>query len=301
MHVGMVGATGFLGRQMVRVLQSRGDRVTVFSRDPLRARNALAGVEDFRPLEGLSREACADLDALINLAGEPVMGERWSPAFKARIRESRVRATRATVQALAREGEAGPRVLLNASAVGYYGPRGDEAVDESAGPGDDFLARVCVDWEREARAAEGLGARVVRLRIGVVLGDGGALEKMALPFKLGLGGPMGSGRQYLPWVHVEDIARMTMFALDHPTLSGPLNLTAPEPARSAEFAAAMGRVLHRPAFMPTPAFVLKMAVGEGAEAVLTGQRAVPRALGEAGYQFRFTDLDEALRDVLRRA
>jgi len=302
MRVGIVGATGFVGRRLAGALLARGDAVTAFSRTPARARAVLPAVSDHRGLEQLTAGGCHGLDALINLAGEPVMGQRWDATFKARVRDSRVATTRAAVEALAAEGEAGPRVLVNASAVGYYGDRGDTMLTESAAAGGDFLAGVCVDWEAEAQKAAEKGAREVRLRIGVVLGEaGGALEKMLLPFRMGLGGPMGDGRQYLPWVHIDDVVGAALFALDRETLRGAVNVTAPQPLRWRDFAAALGRALHRPAVIPVPGFALKLALGEGATAVLSGQNAVPRALLDAGYTFRFDDVDGALRDVLGKA
>jgi len=285
---------------LVKVLLARGDTVAVFSRSPTRARAVLPAVSDHRALDALTAEGCHDLDALINLAGEPVLGQRWDDAFKARVRESRVSTSRAAAGALAVGDAPGPKVLINASAVGYYGDRGDTVLTEDAAPGSDFLASVCVAWEAAAQAPEGSTARVVRLRIGVVLGDkGGALDKMLLPFRMGLGGPMGNGRQYLPWVHLEDVVGAVVFALDTPTLQGPVNVTAPEPQRWSDFARALGRALGRPAWLPVPAFALKIALGEGAEAILSGQHAVPKALRDAGYTFRYTSIDTALGDILR--
>ncbi len=300
MRVGIVGATGFVGRRLVAALQARGEAVTVFSRAPARARAVLPGVSDHRGLEALTAAGCHDLEALINLAGEPVLGQRWDPAFKARVVESRVATTRAAVEALAQGEAPGPRVLVNASAVGYYGDRGDEVLAEDAAAGTDFLAGVCAAWEAEARKAADKGAREVRLRIGVVLGEaGGALEKMLVPFRMGVGGPMGNGRQYMPWVHLDDVVGAAVFALDHAAVQGAVNVTAPTPLPWKEFAAALGRALGRPAWLPVPAFALKLALGEGSSAVLAGQRAVPRALLDAGYTFRFDAVDAALRDILR--
>ena len=299
LRIGVVGATGLVGRSLSTRLAARGDHVVVFSRDPSRARRALPVCSDARANEDLARGALDDLDAVVNLAGEPVMGERWSPAFKRRIEESRVEVTRAVVDGIAR-AKGRVATLVNASAVGYYGPRGDERVSEATPAGGDFLARVCVAWEREAARAAEHGAREVRMRIGVVLGDGGALEKMSLPFKLFVGGPVGDGRQWMPWVHLDDVVGAAVFALDASALRGPVNVTAPEPLRAREFSALLGKVLGRPSWMPVPGFALRAAVGEAAGVLLTGQRAVPEALLAAGYTFAFTDAEAALRDALSR-
>src|SRR5690606_31494290 len=237
----------------------------------------------------------ADADAVVNLAGAGI-ARRWTRAAKRLILDSRVRTTEAVVRALQRAG--GPRVLVNASAVGYYGPRGDERVTEREGPGDDFLARVCRAWEAAAVEAERAGVRVVRLRTGFVVGRGGGLRLMALPFRLFVGGPLGSGRQWMPWIHIEDVVGMIRFALDRDDVSGPLNVSAPEPVRNRDFAWGLGGVLGRPSVFPAPALALRLVMGEAADMILTGQRAVPEAALAAGYRFRFTDPEAALRDVL---
>ncbi|MDO9016756.1 MAG: TIGR01777 family oxidoreductase [Deltaproteobacteria bacterium] len=294
MRVGVVGATGFVGRSLVAALIARGDEVVAFSRDPVRARRSLPAGADARSLEAITPEGVADLDAVVNLAGEPVGAKRWDDAFRAAIRESRVRTTRRVVDAIAGASPR-PRVLVNASAVGFYGPRGDEEVTEATPPGDDFLAGVCRDWEREAERAGELGAREVRLRIGVVLGDGGgSLERMLLPFKLFVGGPVGDGRQWFPWVHLADVVGATLWAIDHDDLRGPVNVTAPEPVRFRDFAEALGRQLHRPSWLPVPAFALRLALGPMAEVVVTGQRAVPAALLASGYAFKHPRVAGAL-------
>ena len=294
MRVGVVGATGFVGRSLVAALIARGDEVVAFSRDPARARRSLPAGAEARALEAITAEGVADLDAMVNLAGEPVGAKRWDDAFRAAIRESRVRTTRRVVDAIA-GATPRPRVLVNASAVGFYGPRGDEEVTEAAPPGNDFLAGVCRDWEREAERAGAVGAREVRLRIGVVLGDGGgSLERMLLPFKLFVGGPVGDGRQWFPWVHLADVVGVTLWALDHDDLRGPVNVTAPEPVRFRDFAEALGRRMHRPSWLPVPAFALRLALGQMAEVVVTGQRAVPAALLASGYAFKYPRVAEAL-------
>lgn len=298
MHVVVAGGTGFIGRALVDALLREGRRVTVLTRrSEEEARRVLPGGaavvgwqgnEDTAPLP-------ADADAVVNLAGAGI-ARRWTRAAKRLILDSRVRTTEAVVRALQRAG--GPRVLVNASAVGYYGPRGDERVTEREGPGDDFLARVCRAWEAAAVEAERAGVRVVRLRTGFVVGRGGGLRLMALPFRLFVGGPLGSGRQWMPWIHIEDVVGMIRFALDRDDVSGPLNVSAPEPVRNRDFARALGRVLGRPSVFPAPALALRLVMGEAADMILTGQRSVPEAALAAGYRFRFTDPEAALRDVL---
>jgi uncharacterized protein (TIGR01777 family) len=236
-------------------------------------------------------------DAVVNLAGASVAGKRWTPEYKKEIEESRVRSTRAAVEAIA-SARRKPRVLVNASAVGYYGGRGDEVVDESAGPGADFLANVVRQWEAEAQRAP---VRSVQLRTGVVLSaKGGALEKMLPPFKAFAGGPVGSGKQWFPWIHVADEVAAILWTIDH-DLTGPVNLAAPGIVTMKEFARALGRALHRPSWATVPAAALKIMVGEFASVLLEGQRAVPKKLLDSGFRFRFGDVDSALRDVVERA
>ena len=304
MKVAVTGATGALGRALVRALVARGDEVTALSRDAERAKRTLGGevgaVTWADPTaEPAPVEALAGRDGVVHLLGEPV-AQRWTAAAKRAIRESREHGTRNLVAGL-RAAEPRPSVLVSASATGFYGPHGDEPVDESAPPGDDFLAGVVVAWEREARAAEELGLRVVNPRFGVVLSEaGGALEKMLPPFKLGVGGPVAGGRQYVPWIHTDDVIGALLFCLDTPEASGPVNLTAPEPVTNAELSKALGRVLRRPAVAPVPALAVRALYGEMATIVTTGARAVPRRLTELGYAFRRPDLDVALRAATGR-
>ncbi|MEZ4407717.1 MAG: TIGR01777 family oxidoreductase [Polyangiales bacterium] len=299
MRVAVFGATGFIGRRVVQALAARGDVVVAYSRDPARAKSALGERVECRANDAVDGASLADIDAVVNLAGEPIAEHRWNDAVKARLRSSRLDLTRAVVEALASAAPR-PSVLVNASAVGYYGPCGDEEVTEDAPPGDDFLATLCRDWEAEARRAEAHGVRVVRARMGVVLGEaGGSLEKMLLPFKLFVGGPIGDGKQWFPWVHLDDAAGMIAHAVDHDALRGAANITAPSPVRFGAFADALGKALHRPAWLPVPSFALKAVAGEVAEVLLTGQRATPGAMSRSGYRFAFPSLDAALRDVLR--
>jgi uncharacterized protein (TIGR01777 family) len=306
MRTTVTGATGALGRQLVDELLTRGDEVVVLSRDAKRAERAFDGrVTAFDwddPKAGLPPAAAlAGSDAVVNLLGEPV-AQRWTDTAKREIRDSRVLSTRhlvAALQALAQADR--PQVLVSQSASGYYGPRGDEIVDESESPGDDFLARVCVDWEAAAAKAELLGVRVAITRTGVVLSEsGGALEKMLPPFKLGVGGPVAGGNQYLPWIHADDVVGGILFAVDSTSAVGPLNLTAPAPVTNGELSKTLGRVLHRPAIAPVPGFALKLLYGEMAQIVTTGVRAVPRGLLDLGYAFRQPELEAALRSATGR-
>ena len=235
---------------------------------------------------------------MVNLAGESIGAKRWDAEYKAAILESRVSTTRRVVDAIGAAGRR-PQVLINASAVGFYGPRGDEEVTEATPSGDDFLSGVCREWEREAERVSSFGAREVRMRLGVVLGDGGgSLEKMLLPFKMFVGGPVGDGRQWFSWVHLADVVGAIVWALDHPTLHGAVNVTAPEPVRFRDFAEALGRRLRRPSWLPVPAFALRLAMGQMAEVVVTGQRAVPAALIADGYSFKYSRIDDALTTVV---
>ncbi|MEK6229871.1 MAG: TIGR01777 family oxidoreductase [Actinomycetota bacterium] len=303
MKVTVTGATGTLGAQLVKLLTARGDEVTVLSRNADSAREKLGG--DVRALEWRDpkaevppAESLAGQDAVVHLIGEPV-AQRWSEDSKREIRDSRVLSTRNLVAALRDVDPAQrPEVLVSQSATGWYGPRGDEPVDESEPAAGDFLARVCVEWEAEARAAEELGMRVAVTRTGVVLSeDGGALEKMLPPFKLGVGGPVAGGKQYVPWIHTDDVVAGLAFALDTEGASGPVNLTAPEPVTNKELSKALGRVLKRPAIAPVPALAIKVLYGEMAIIVTTGVRAVPKRLQELGYAFRQPELERALRSA----
>jgi uncharacterized protein (TIGR01777 family) len=300
MRVTVTGATGLIGTRLVRALRDRGDEVIALSRDPEKARERLAvDAAAWDASAGPApTDALAASDGVIHLAGEEV-AQRWSAGAKQRIRDSRQQGTRNLVAGIAAT-DLRPRVLVSASAVGYYGPRGDERIDESTPPGSDFLAEVCVAWEREAAAAAEHGLRVAHVRTGVVLDrSGGALAKMLTPFKLGIGGPVAGGRQYMPWIHVDDVVGLYLAALDGDAWGGPLNATAPEPVTNREFSKALGRALHRPAIAPVPTLALKALYGDMAQIVTTGQRAVPAVALERGYTFRHPELDEALADALR--
>jgi uncharacterized protein len=300
MNVTLTGATGLIGAGIVRALQARGDSVTVLSRDPDGAVVALGDVETYpwRPLyEPAPAAALSGRDAVVHLAGESV-AQRWTDEARRAIHDSRELGTRNLVAGL-RAAEPRPHVLVCASGVNYYGPRGDEPITEDTPPGDDFLARVCIAWEREAEAAGELGLRVARLRTAVVLDQaGGALSKMLPFFRLGIGGPVAGGRQYLPWIHADDIVGLYLAALDDASWEGPINACAPEPATNRDFSRALGRALRRPAFAPVPGFAVRLLYGDMAQIVTTGQRTVPMRALEHGYAFRHTDLEQALRDAV---
>jgi uncharacterized protein len=299
MRVAITGATGRIGTRLVAALKRRGDDVTVLSRNPDAARASL-GVEAhaWQPeSEPAPAAALAGRDGVVHLAGEDV-AQRWSDEAKRRLRASRELGTRNLVEGL-RAAEPRPGVLVSASAVGFYGARGDEPVTEDDPPGDDFLAGVCAAWEREAAEAERLGARVVRVRTGVVLDKGGgALAKMLPFFRLGIGGPVAGGRQYIPWIHVDDLVGVYLAALDGHEWSGAVNATAPDPATNKEFSRTLGRVLHRPALAPVPGFAIRALYGEMAAIVVTGQRAVPVRTQALGYRFEHPELGEALQHAL---
>jgi uncharacterized protein (TIGR01777 family) len=235
------------------------------------------------------------------LAGENVFGRRWNDAFKQMLVDSRIKSTRNVVEALARKPQrpdGQPKVLVNASAIGVYGPRGDEEVDEESAPGNDFLAGLCVEWEKAARAVEPAGVRLAIVRVGVVLDkEGGALAKLLTPFKLFAGGPAGGGKQWMSWVHHEDLTGLLLFALDRGEVKGPLNGTAPNPVTNGDFAKALGRALHRPSFFPTPGFMLRLALGEVADIIVTGQRVVPRRPLALGYSYKYPTVEAALAEL----
>lgn len=299
MQVVVTGATGFVGRALVEKLLASGHAVTVVSRHANRARQAfgdrVAAVSwDDEP--GLT-EAVSGADGIVNLAGENLSAGRWTARRKQAILASRIDATGRIVRAIAQAGHK-PGVLVSASAVGYYGPQTERICTEADAPADDFLARVCQAWEDEAAAVTECGVRLVILRLGVVLGSGGgALPRMALPFRLFAGGPVGSGRQWVPWVHRDDVIGLIMHALEQPGVHGTLNAVAPEAQTNRTFSRALGRALRRPCWLPVPAFALQLAFGEMSSLLLTGQRVAPEATLASGYTFRFPNLAPALADI----
>jgi uncharacterized protein (TIGR01777 family) len=305
--VTVTGATGLLGPSLVSALRERDAQVSVLTRDPARARERLGEVQAFAwdPLAGPAPvEALAGRDAVLHLAGEPV-AQRWSATVKRAIRDSRVTGTHNLVAGLARAGEAHdeqrPRTLISSSATGYYGAHGEEPLDEDAPPGSDFLAQVCADWEAAAAGARELGMRVVQVRTGVVLdASGGALAKMLPPFKLGVGGPVAGGQQYISWIHADDVLGMMLSALGDERWDGPVNATAPDPVPNRVFSKALGNVLGRPALLPVPGLALRALYGEMAEIVTTGARVMPAKPLVLGYEFAQPQLQAALRAALKR-
>ncbi len=300
LRVTVTGATGLIGPALVAALLGGGAEVTVLTRDPTRARRALGAVEAVRwnlleeppPLEALEGR-----DAVVHMAGENV-AQRWTAKAKTAIRDSRVRGTAHLVESLARARER-PLTLVSSSAIGYYGPHRDEPIDEDAPAGSDFLAEVCAAWEDEARKATDSGVRVVSVRTGIVLDrSGGALGKMLLAFRLGIGGPVAGGEQYMSWIHTEDVVGIMLAALHDERWSGPCNATAPEPVTNREFSRALGRALHRPSLLPVPGAALRLLYGEMAEIVTTGARVLPVRPLVHEYRFRHSHLDEALRSAL---
>jgi hypothetical protein len=300
MRIVITGATGFVGRRLVERLQGRGHALSAWVRSPAAAARTLGpdvALIDASGGASAMRAAIAEADAIVNLAGEPVIGRRWSDAQKQALRDSRVAVTDLIVDGIAAAPR--PRVLVSASAVGYYGDTGAREVDEESPPGGDFLAELSIAWEAAALRAERLQTRVCLVRIGLVLGrDGGVLGKMVPPFRLGLGGPIGSGAQYFPWVHIDDLVGILIAALERDELHGPMLAVAPGSVTNREFTAALGHALHRPAVFKVPAFALRLALGESAAALLAGQRALPRRTQALGYQFRFPELAPALQDLL---
>ena len=302
MKVFLTGGSGFIGRRLSAALAARGDEVTVLTRSA-NGRADGAGIAfiggDPRLPGDWQREAAA-ADAVINLAGASIFG-RWTRRRKRSILESRTASTANILSALAARKNTKRGVLINASAVGYYGFHGDEVIDESASHGSDFLAGVCAAWESAARTAAVPNGRVVLARFGLVLGEkGGVLGKMLLLARLGLGGPLGSGKQWFPWVHIDDLVGALLFLLDRDGLEGPFNCCAPNPVRNRDLARALGRALHRPAFLRVPGFLIRFVLGEFGNIILRGQKTVPRRLLDAGYSFRHPELAGALAELFRR-
>lgn len=298
MHVFVTGATGLIGGALARALLGRGDVVTALSRSPDAPRRLPPGVRHLQGDPGAPgrwEEELARAHACVHLAGEPIAAGRWTAERLRRIRASRVEGTRRVAEVIR---AAGPAVLVSGSAVGFYGDRGDVVLDESAPPGEGFLAEVCREWEAAAEPARAR-ARVVALRTGIVLArGGGALPRLALPFRLLGGGPLAGGEFWQPWIHLADEVGLILFALDAPAAQGPLNAAAPSPVRNRDLARALGRALHRPALLPTPRLALRLALGELSRELLASQRAVPRKALELGYRFRFPELERALQDLL---
>ncbi len=328
MKVAITGGTGFIGSELAKSLLDEGHDVVILTRQQARqARRAhpfldkaawvswpgdtpndqedkLRNIQTYeiQPAGEDNWLAALDgADAVVHLAGASIAEGRWNRTRKAAIRNSRILGTRNLVQGIYRLKRP-PRVLISGSAIGFYGPRGDQEVTETDGPGQGFLAQVCQAWEQEARAAEQVGVRVILLRTGLVLeGQQGALPRMLLPFRLLMGGPLGSGQQWMSWIHLRDQIGLIRFLLEHPEASGPYNATAPQPVTNRQFSRFIGRLLHRPSLFPAPAPMLRLFLGEMAEELLlTGQRAIPKRALEQGYSFQYADLESALTDILHR-
>ena len=297
MRLVITGATGFIGRALCDKLLAQGHALILFTRGS--PRDANTGTKRWLHwTPGTVREwdvALDGADGVINLAGEPIAERKWTQTQRRRIEKSRIDGTHSLVQACAKAKQR-PQFLINASAVGYYGPHGDEMITEEIAPGNDFLSVLCRDWEEEAKKAEELGMRVVRLRIGIVLGHGGgALGKMAQPFKYFVGGALGSGQQWMSWIHLEDLVGLILQTIDDSRTTGPVNATAPNPVRNKEFCQTLGKVMHRPCWASVPGFALRMALGDMAEMLLTGQRVIPAVAEKSGYRFRYPTLEPALQ------
>jgi uncharacterized protein len=297
MKLVITGASGFIGTALCAKLLQQGHTLTLLTRGAPREPNT--GVKRWHHwTPGTLRDWDSELDGVdgvINLAGEPIAEKKWTATQRRRLEKSRVDATQVLVQGCAKAQQK-PKFLINASAVGYYGPHGDEIVTEETPAGGDFLSQLCRNWEAEAKQAERLGMRVVLLRTGIVLGPGGgALEKMVPAFKWFGGGPLGSGKQWMSWIHLEDLVRLILFLIENQQAAGPINATAPHPERNKDFSRALGNVLHRPSWMPVPGFLLRIGLGDMADMLLTGQRVVPAAAQKLGFEFRYPNLPQALQ------
>ncbi len=298
MRIFVAGGTGLVGSRLVKRLQQRGDQIVLLTRRPeFTEQTPNVTVVAGDPMAvGPWLHAVKDCDAVVNLVGEGIFNHRWSAAFKQKLYDSRVKSTQNIVAAIAKSPAV--KTLVNASAIGYYGATGAEELTESSPPGTDFLAQLCVDWEKATSAASNIRTAIVR--VGVVLDpSGGALQKMVTPFKLFVGGPIGSGKQYVSWIHHQDMLGLLLFALDNTRVSGPMNATAPGAVTNKQFSKALGRALHRPSFLPTPGFALRVALGPVAGIITKGQRVTPQRALELGYQFQFSAIDAALADTLK--
>jgi uncharacterized protein (TIGR01777 family) len=291
----ITGGRGFVGNFLTGCLVGRRDHVTIVSRQPASLRTARADVDVTAWLPDLS-----GFDAVFHLAGEPIFGRRWTADQMERIRSSRISSTRKLVQAM-EQADPRPSVFVCASAIGYYGDRGEEILDEAAEAGPDFLASVCKEWEREAQAVDALGVRSVSARLGIVLGlDGGALQRMLPPFRLGLGGTIGLGAHWMSWIHIKDLCQLLIHAADTASIEGPLNATAPGTITNRDFTRCLGRVLKRPTLFPVPALFLRAALGPVAGILTASQRCSARLAQDSGYAFEFPELEPALRQLLHK-
>lgn len=304
MQVAVTGATGFVGSRLVEKLTEQGDRTIVLTRSPQRGQNRFPAsrfptleIVEYHPQKsGNWQERIAGCDGVVNLAGEPIANERWTPQVKQKILLSRVEGTQKIVEAIANANPK-PKVLVNSSAVGYYGTSETATFDETSPPGDDFLARVCKLWEAEAQKVTESGVRLAIVRTGIVIGNGGAIAKMLTPFKLFIGGPLGSGQQWFSWIHREDLVNLILECLKRPDLNGTFNATAPNPVRMNQLCQTLGEVLNRPSWLPVPGFILELLLGDGAQVVLKGQQVLPKATQETGFQYQYPTLKAALETL----
>lgn len=305
MKVAITGATGFVGSRLVQRLHGKGHKVVILARNTAFAQKVFPS-EAFPNLEivaytpnasGSWQSVIASCDGVVNLAGEPIAEGRWTPERKQEILNSRKLGTQKLVEAIANANPK-PTVLVNASAIGYYGTSETATFDETSVSGNDFLAQVCQAWETEARKVKDAGVRLVILRLGIVLGNGGALGKMIPPFKLFAGGPIGSGRQWFSWIHVDDLVNLILQALTKPEIEGVYNATAPNPVRMADLSQTLGRVMNRPSWLPVPAFAIEALLGDGAIVVLEGQQVLPKRTKETGFEYKYPNLQSALTQIL---
>ncbi|MEH2046771.1 thylakoid membrane protein ThyD [Nostoc sp.] len=306
MKVAITGATGFVGSRLIQRLHGEGHKIVVLTRNTTFAQKvfpseALPNVEivAYTPnASGSWQSAIANCDGVVNLAGEPIGEGRWTPERKQQILNSRKLGTQKIVEAIA-NANSKPSVLINASAIGYYGTSQTATFDETSLSGNDFLAQVCQAWEAEARKVKDAGVRLVILRFGIVLGNGGALGKMIPPFKLFAGGPIGSGRQWFSWIHVDDLVNLILQALTKPEIEGVYNATAPNPVRMADLSQTLGQVMNRPSWLPVPAFAIEALLGDGAIVVLEGQQVIPKRTVQTGFEYKYPNLQSALTQILK--
>ncbi len=305
MKIAITGATGFVGSHLVERLHGEGKRVLVLTRNAASTQKvfpsaAFPNVEivTYSTTSGSWQNAIATCDGVVNLAGEPIAEERWTPERKQEILNSRKLSTQKIVEAIV-SANPKPSVLVNASAIGYYGTSQTATFDETSSVGKDFLAQVCLAWEAEARKVQDAGVRLVILRFGIVLGNGGALGKMITPFKLFAGGPLGNGQQWFSWIHLDDLVNLILQALSKPEMQGIYNATDPHPVRMAELSKTMGQVMNRPSWLPVPAFALEALLGDGAMVVLEGQQVLPQRTLDSGFEYQYPNLQPALEQILK--
>ena len=305
MKIAISGATGFVGSRLVERLHTEGHRILVLTRNttfaqkvfPFQAFPNLEIISYTPGVSGIWQDSIAGCDGVVNLAGEPIAEGRWTPERKQEILNTRKLGTQKIVEAIAKANPQ-PSVLVNTSAIGYYGTSETASFDEDSASGNDFLAQVCQEWEAEASKVKDANVRLVILRFGIVLGNGGALGKMITPFKLFAGGPIGSGQQWFSWIHLDDIVSLIIQALTKPTMEGVYNATAPQPVRMNDLSTTMGNVMNRPSWLPVPGFAIEAILGDGAKVVLEGQQVLPKRTLESGFEFQYPNLPSALKQIL---